>query len=47
MSIGGHVVVDVNEFGGIGGVIGDHVELSVMIRECDWNVMDSEIRRRV
>ena len=47
MSVRGHVVVDVYEFGGIRAVVGDHVEMSVVIRECGWNVMDSESWRRV
>jgi len=35
MSVRGHVVVDVYEFGGVRVVVGDHVKMKVVIWKCD------------
>jgi len=40
MSVRRHVVVDVYEIGGVRVVVGDHVEMRVVIRKCGWNVED-------
>jgi len=47
VSVRGHVIVDVYEFGGVRVVVGDHVKMKVVIRKCDWDTEDSESQRRV
>jgi len=37
MSVGGHVVVDIYEFGGVRVAVGDHVKMKMIVRGCDWN----------